>query len=201
MAAVYLDLALGEQARGLPAPLVEATAPRWGPVLDMARRGVNSFPTSSAGRLFDAVAALVTGRQRANYEGQAAVELEQAAEPSEESAYDCPIVREGGRLVLDGVELLRAVAEALVRGDPLPTIAAAFHNGFARALVEWCRQIRSDTGLAEVALSGGTFQNLLLLERVVTGLRAAGFDVLIHRRVPPNDGGIALGQAASAAAR
>jgi hydrogenase maturation protein HypF len=201
MAAVYLDLALGEGAGDLPIPIVEATAPRWGPVLDLGRKGVNSLPVSSAGRLFDAVAALVTGRQRANYEGQAAVELEQAADPAEEAAYECPIVREGPLLVLDGVELVRAVAEATSRGVLPATVAAAFHNGFARALVEWCCQIRAETSLREVALSGGTFQNLLLLERVVGGLRAAGFEVLIHRRVPPNDGGIALGQAASAAAR
>ena len=201
MAAVYLDLAFGDAARDLPIPLVAATVSRWGPVLDLGRRGVNSLPASSAGRLFDAAAALVTGRQRANYEGQAAVELEQAADPAEEAAYDCPILQEGSLLVLDGVELVRAVAMATGRGDPPATVAAAFHNGFARVLIEWCRQIRTETGLTEVALSGGTFQNLLLLERVVLGLRAAGFDVLIHRRVPPNDGGIALGQAASAAAR
>ncbi|MGH2721183.1 MAG: carbamoyltransferase HypF, partial [Actinomycetota bacterium] len=174
---------------------------RWGAVVDLARRGVNSLPASSAGRLFDAVAALVTGRRRANYEGQAAVELEQVADPAETAAYDCPVVADGGMLVLDGVELVRAAAADLLAGASAGRVAAAFHNGFARALVEWCVRLRAETGLTRVALSGGTFQNLLLLERVGAGLGDAGFEVLVHRRVPPNDGGIALGQAASAAAR
>jgi hydrogenase maturation protein HypF len=201
MAAVYLDAAFGDAAPGLPLAVVEANAARWGAVVDLARRGVNSFPASSAGRLFDAVAALVTGRRRANYEGQAAVELEQAADPSETAAYECPMGSEDGMLVLDGVELVRAAAVDLLAGASPARVAAAFHNGFARGLVEWCRRLRGDTGLTRVALSGGTFQNLLLLERVMAGLRAGGFEVLLHRRVPPNDGGIALGQAASAAAR
>jgi hydrogenase maturation protein HypF len=201
MAAVYLEAAFGDAARELPIPVVEATGARWEPVLEMARRGVNSLPTSSAGRLFDAVAALVAGRDRVNYEGQAAVELEQAADPTEGAEYVCPIVEAGGLFVLDGVELVRAAADDLRRAAPPEQVAAAFHNGFARALVEWCRVIRSASGLDRVALSGGTFQNLLLLQRVVTGLRSQGFQVLLHRRVPPNDGGIALGQTAVAAAR
>jgi hydrogenase maturation protein HypF len=85
-------------------------------------------------------------------------------------------------------------------GTPLALVAARFHNGLAAALVEACRRVRDATGLAEVALSGGTFQNLLLLERVMRGLESEGFGVYRHRRVPANDGGISLGQAMVAGA-
>ena len=111
-------------------------------------------------------------------------------------------MRDGsGTLVIDGVDLLRAMAEDLVGRVPLPTVAARFHNGLAAALVESCRLVRDATGLEQVALSGGTFQNLLLLERVTAGLEAQSFTVHRHRRVPANDGGISLGQAMVAGAR
>ncbi|MFD0535558.1 hypothetical protein ACFQY7_19210 [Actinomadura luteofluorescens] len=84
---------------------------------------------------------------------------------------------------------------------PVPVIAARFHNGVAALVVDAASRIRSQTGLGTVALSGGVFQNMLLLDRAVSGLEGAGFDVLTHHRVPPNDGGISLGQAAVATAR
>jgi hydrogenase maturation protein HypF len=93
------------------------------------------------------------------------------------------------------------VVEDLDAGVAPPLVAARFHNGLAAATVAACQAIRETTGLEAVALSGGVFQNLLLLERVVTGLEARGFRVLVHSRVPPNDGGISLGQAAVAGAR
>ena len=102
--------------------------------------------------------------------------------------------------MVDGVGLIRALSEDLVSGRPLPSVAARFHNGLAGALVETCTRVRAATGLTEVALSGGTFQNLLLLERVMGGLESAGFGVYRHRRVPANDGGISLGQAMVAGA-
>jgi hydrogenase maturation protein HypF len=166
----------------------------------MAVKGVNAPLTSSAGRLFDAAAAVSGLRGKVNYEGQAAIELEQVADADEPSAYPCPVEDRGGVLVIDGVGLIRALAEDLVSGAPLPSAAARFHNGLASALVETCGRVRAATGLAEVALSGGTFQNLLLLERVVSGLESAGFRVYRHRRVPANDGGISLGQAMVAGA-
>ncbi|MGH2732434.1 MAG: carbamoyltransferase HypF [Actinomycetota bacterium] len=201
MAAVYLAEAYGPDAWSLPIPFVQETARRWAPILDMARKGLNSLPTTSAGRLFDAAAALAGLRSRVNYEGQAAVELEQAADPADTASFPCGVARVGETFVIDGVELIRWIAEDLKRGEALPRIAAAFHNGFAKALVQTCMLVREVTGLGEVALSGGTFQNLLLAERVTAGLEAAGFTVHRHRKVPPNDGGISLGQAAIAAAR
>ena len=209
MAAVYLSAAFGASAEDLALPFVRETASRWKPVLELAAKGINAPLTSSAGRLFDAAAALAGLRSTVNYEGQAAIELEQAADPAETGAYPCPVVGgvsgggDAGQAMaeIDGVALLAALAEDLIAGAPLPRAAARFHNGLAAGLIEVCRQVREQTGLSQVALSGGTFQNLLLAEAVIAGLERSGFTVHRHRRVPANDGGIALGQAAVAGAR
>ena len=108
---------------------------------------------------------------------------------------------DGAPLRLAGSDLVRAVVEDLEAGVPVPLVAARFHNGLAGATVAACQALRDDSGLGTVALSGGVFQNMLLLERTVAGLEQTGFRVLVHSRVPPNDGGISLGQAAVAAAR
>ena len=108
---------------------------------------------------------------------------------------------DGAPLRLAGSDLVRAVVEDLEAGVPVPLVAARFHNGLAGATVAACQALRDDSGLGTVALSGGVFQNMLLLERTVAGLEQQGFRVLVHSRVPPNDAGISLGQAAIAAAR
>ena len=197
MAAVYLHEAFGPEAGELELDFVRATRSKWGPLFAMVSSGINSPLASSAGRLFDAVAALCGVKQTVSYEGQAAAELEQLADPSVSVAYPCP-VRDGE---IDGVQLVAAAVEDLIGGRPPGHVAAAFHNGLSEALVRCCEEVRRATGLGVVALSGGTFQNALLLERVASGLDLGGFEVLIHRRVPPNDGGIALGQAVVANAR
>ncbi|MFN2388168.1 MAG: carbamoyltransferase HypF [Actinomycetota bacterium] len=198
MAAVYLAEAFGEPAAtDLDLDSVRSSRWRWAPVLKMARAGLNAPPTSSAGRLFDAAAALCGLRHTAGYEGQAAAELEQAADPGSDLAYPCPVT--DGEI--DGVALIGALAEDLVSGRAVPEAAAGFHNGLARALFDVSENLRGQEGLGTVALSGGTWQNLFLLERVRAGLEARGFEVLIHHRVPPNDGGISLGQAVVANAR
>lgn len=191
MAATYLDAAFGSRAGELDLDFVRRTRERWPPILKLGATGVNAPPTSSAGRLFDAAAALCGVRDRVSYEGQAAAQLEQIAGPDVDLAYPFPL--EDGRL--DGVELIAALAEDLAGGRTVPEAAAAFHNGIASGLVHACEAVRAERGLSTVALSGGTWQNLLLLQRVRAGLGAAGFEVLIHRRVPANDGGISLGQA------
>jgi hydrogenase maturation protein HypF len=203
MGANYLREAFGTDAADLPLPFVRDNAGRWGPVLELAVKGINAPLTSSAGRLFDAAAAVAGLRGTVNYEGQAAIELEQAADPSESSAYPCPVegpVEGGEGVVIDGVALIRALAEDLASGTALALVAARFHNGLASALVDTAKLVREATGLTEVALSGGTFQNLLLLERVMSGLESAAFTVYRHQRVPANDGGISLGQAMVAGA-
>ena len=199
MAASYLDLAFDGRA---PAWLDVARRheDQWSAVVTLARTGTASPMTSSAGRLFDAVAAIVCGRDVVNYEGQAAVELEQLADPQELSSYHLPAKGEGTVLV-PGAELVRQVADDLSAGVAGPVIAARFHNAVAKAIVAACARVRSERpALASVALSGGVFQNVLLTERAAEGLERAGFRVLLHSRVPANDGGISLGQAVVAGA-
>jgi hydrogenase maturation protein HypF len=189
-------------AHGVPADLDVArrNAASWDTVVAMGRRGVGSPLTSSVGRLFDAVAAVLGVRDRVNYEGQAAIELEQRADSRERGTYPI-LLGDGSPFTIRGADLVAAVVADLRAGAGVPAIAARFHNAVAGLVVAGAVRLRETTGLTTVALSGGVFQNLLLLERAVGGLEAAGFAVLVHHRVPPNDGGISLGQAAVAAAR
>ena len=194
MAAAYL----GPSAEHLD--VVRRNQVSWPAILAMARRGVNSPPTSSAGRLFDAAAAVLGVRDAINYEGQAAVELEQLADPAETGAY--PAALEAGHpFQARGSDLLHGVIDDLTSGVPAPVIAARFHHGVAALIEAGCLAMRDRYGLDAVALSGGVFQNLLLLHATVSRLEARGFRVLVHSRVPCNDGGISLGQAVVAAAR
>jgi hydrogenase maturation protein HypF len=205
MAAAYLHDAYPD---GVSLDVVRRNQRHWSQVLTMARRGVNSPVTSSAGRLFDAVAAILGVRDEINYEGQAAVELEQLADPAERGAYRAAITTDGaagegaagGPLLIAGRDLVRAVADDLAAGTSTNVIAARFHNGVADLITQVCVLLRERHGLSDVALSGGVFQNLLLLHAAVGKLEQHGIRVLVHSRVPCNDGGISLGQAVIAAA-
>jgi len=204
MAAAYLDAAY---PGGLPDKFAflgvrQRNDAHWDAVTGMARRGVNAPLTSSAGRLFDAIAALVGVRDQVNYEGQAAIELEQLAAPSETGSYRAHQDGDDGQpLIISGTDLIGAVADDLAAGVGLEVIAARFHNAVADLIVTTCEALRERTGLAAVALSGGVFQNVLLTGKVVEQLESSGFTVYTHSRVPCNDGGISLGQAVVAAAR
>ncbi len=170
-------------------------ADRWDAVVALAGAG-RTLRTSSAGRLFDAVAAVLGVRDTTTYEGQAAVELEQRVDPDERSAYPVTISDDG---VVAAGELVAAVAEDLRAGVDVGRIAARFHHGLADATVRAVVAAAGGHGVTTAALSGGVFVNLVLLERVRAGLEAAGLRVLVHERVPCTDGGISLGQAAVAA--
>jgi hydrogenase maturation protein HypF len=199
MAAAYLDQAYaGRPPRRLG--VAHRNADRWDVVTALARRRWHAPLTSSAGRLFDAVAALLGVRDTVRYEGQAAIELEQRVDRAERGHYPIGTLP-GTPLRLSGVDAVRAATEDLRRGVAVPVVAARFHNGVAEAIVRTCARLRASTGVDAVALSGGVFQNVLLLERTADGLTEAGMRVLVHSRVPPNDGGLSLGQAAVAAAR
>ncbi len=195
MAAAHLDAAYDGL---LPAGLdvVGRQGSRWEQVLAASRAGVNAPVTSSAGRLFDAVAALLGVRDTVTYEGQAAIELEHLADRTETGTYVVPVGQDG---VVQAGALLRALVEDLARAIAVPVLAARFHNALADVVLEVCGRLRAQYGLSTVALSGGVFQNALLLHRCLDRLEAVGFAVLTHRRVPSNDGGISLGQAAVAA--
>jgi hydrogenase maturation protein HypF len=198
MACAWLAEALGAEPP-LPPALAGAVDPRrWQAVAGLVRTGVASPPTTSMGRLFDAVAALCGVRAEVSYEGQAAIELEALADPDERDAYPLP-VRSGDTLELDARETIAAVVREAGEGMPVATISARFHGAVARATAEGCRLAAERSALDTVVLSGGVFQNRLLLERTAELLTAAGLRVLTPERLPPGDGGISYGQAAVAA--
>ncbi|HEY4361722.1 MAG TPA: carbamoyltransferase HypF [Bryobacteraceae bacterium] len=185
----YLLDAFGEEAWGLDVPMLREVAERkLRTVAAMIERRVNTVETSSCGRLFDAVSAVLGVRTEITYEGQAAIELENCVEAGVEGAYPFEIV--------EGVIDFRGMVREMVRDrGTVGEIAGRFHNTVAEAIAESCRRVRKSDGLSRVCLSGGSFQNSTLLERVVGLLRRDGFEVFLHARVPPNDGGISLGQA------
>ncbi len=166
-------------------------------VARLVEHGLNTPPTSSAGRLFDAVAALVgvPGSGRATYEGQAAVELELASHGPVGLGYPFRLRPEGGMWVVETGGILGGVVEDLLAGREKGEISSRFHRTMAEAVAAVCERIREETRARAVALSGGTFQNLLLLGQVLECLQGRGFAAYRHRRVPTNDGGLALGQA------
>ncbi len=164
--------------------------------LQMLEKGINSPLTSSCGRLFDAVASLLGVRQTVAYEGQAAIELEALAESSSASDhYPFSFSEVAGRLVLDFSDMLRSLVEEVLADRPREDLARRFHNTLAVAASEVCEEIRATTGLQRVVLSGGVFQNRLFSEGLSTHLEQKNFQVFSQRLAPPNDGGLALGQA------
>jgi hydrogenase maturation protein HypF len=181
-----------------PPPLGGVDPARWRAVARMASIGTAAPPTTSAGRLFDAVAALCGIRAAVTYEGQAAAELEAACDPREHDTYDLPVTPS---TTLDARPLIRSVVADVARGAGVGVVAARFHNSLAAATAEAVTRIAGERGLGAAVLSGGVFQNRVLLEGVAGRLDRAGLRVLIPERLPPNDGGISYGQAAVAAAR
>jgi len=172
----------------------------WGTVIAMAASGTNAPPTSSMGRLFDAVAAVAGLHDHVTFEGQAAIALEQVVDPDASGTYEV-VVDDAAPRVIESSLLVRQVLDDVASGVPAGVVAARFHAAVVDMVVDVCERIRVDTGLDTVALSGGVFQNALLISGCVQRLRQVGFTVLTHRQVPPNDGGISLGQAVVAAAR
>ena len=164
-------------------------------ILHQISHGLNAPMTSSMGRLFDAAAVLAGIRQTVNYEAQAAIELEALADPSEPGSYHDAMYLETHEGLFNPGYILRGMINDLRSQVDLHNIAARFHNSIALAIVHICSQIRTQTGLGRVALSGGVWQNMFLLTKTRSLLQQNGFEVLTHHQVPTNDGGIALGQA------
>ena len=164
-------------------------------VQKLIEKRINSPLTSSAGRLFDAVSSLLGVRGKINYEGQAAIELEMLAENRQEKFYPFEIVEEGEKFVVDTLPLVRCVIEEKKRGVNTTVVATRFHWTVSHIILKVCQKIRGCFGLNKVALSGGVFQNILIVKQVHSLLTSSGFEVFLHSIVPPNDGGISLGQA------
>jgi hydrogenase maturation protein HypF len=203
MGAVYLSKAYGSAFLDLDIPFVRTiNRARWRILSQMIEKGVNCPPTSSLGRLFDAVAALL-GLHVAEvaYEGQAAIALEVLAATCRDQVTSYPFHwQQGEPAMLNVIPTITAITEDILHGEPPARIARRFHLSIAHMLTIACVEARKQRGRNRVALSGGVFQNRLLLEQLMTNLEERAFQVSINRRVPPNDGGISLGQLAVAAA-
>jgi len=200
MACAWLAAA-GEGIPRLPRTIAgRVSATRWEQVCELARSGFASPPTSSAGRLFDAVAALCGIRPESAEEGLAAMELEAVADPHERASYPLAVL-EGEQLRLDPRETIVAIGEDLARGAPAALVSARFHNALAGATGRALAMLAEREEVRTVVLGGGVFQNRLLVERCLEQMRGHGLTVLLPRALPPNDGAISYGQAAVAGAR
>ena len=177
--------------------------------------GLNSIPTSSMGRLFDAAAALAAVRHTVSYEAQAAIEFESRVDPNVTSSYQINILSTDftdyadfslhnlrnlrnlriNPFIIDPTPLFQELVSDVQKGVETAIIAAKFHNAVADLILQLSHNLRDQTGINQVALSGGVFQNVTLLEKAITRLHAADFETVTHQLVPPNDGGLALGQA------
>jgi hydrogenase maturation protein HypF len=197
MACAWLVAAAGPDPQ-LAAPLADRVdAAAWSAISRMAESGFAAPITTSMGRLFDAVAALCGLRTHTSYDGQAAIELEAAADPAERGTYELPLDADGR---LDARPTILEVVADQRAGTPPGVVSARFHHAVAAATARACAAAAADAGVERVVLSGGVFQNRLLLEDTATRLRALGLRVLVPERLPPNDGAISYGQAAIAAA-
>jgi hydrogenase maturation protein HypF len=201
MACAWLASAGGERPP-LPTALAgELDAGRWDAVARIAESPAVSPETTSMGRLFDSVAALCGLRPCVSYEGQAAVELEARAAAGDGTSYHLALGDGHGRRVIDPRGAISAIADDIEAGVPAGTVSARFHEGVALVTAAACSEAAERHRVDLVVLSGGVFQNRRLLERTAELLAAAGLRPLVPERLPPNDGGIAYGQAAIAAAR
>jgi hydrogenase maturation protein HypF len=201
MAVSYLAHHFGYEFLKFPIPFVrQLDRRRTETLLRMMEQGVNTPQTSSCGRLFDALAALIGIRQTVNYEAQAAIELEMAITHSEDNlAYPLALVPEGDSWIFRTRPLFEAVLEDLRQGRPAGTISRCFHRSLITGFLRLALCLRDKTGLNRVCLSGGTFNNAYLCRGLQSELSAAGFEVFTQNEVPAGDGGLSLGQAMAAA--
>ena len=199
MAVSYLYQAYGEKLWDLPLPLLERIGRSQLEILvQMIQKGINSPLTSSCGRLFDGVAALIGLRDTVAFEGQAAMELEMIQSRGSEAPYDFEVLKSQEALQILPQPIIRGVVEDIGRGASKKQISRRFHRTLVEVLTRVCRILRDAQGLEKVALGGGVFQNRTLLTEMEARLRAEGFQVFSKSLVPSNDGGISLGQAVAA---
>ncbi|MBA7685539.1 Carbamoyltransferase HypF [subsurface metagenome] len=194
----YLLSLLGEDALKQDLPFLEQLdRTETGIIRKQIEKRINSPLTSSCGRLFDAASALIGVRGEIDYEAQAAIELEMLAydEVNETNYYPFSIIEQDGISIVKLQDLFSAIINDLQSKTTKATMAAKFHNTIAQMVNELCQAILARTNMTQVVLSGGVFQNRLLLRKTVSLLEDKGFTVFTHQQVPCNDGGISLGQA------
>ncbi|MDE3202375.1 MAG: carbamoyltransferase HypF [Acidobacteriota bacterium] len=201
MAVSHLQHTFGTDFSSLPLPFLKQIDPgHIALATRMVERRINTPLTSSCGRLFDAVASVVGLRQKVNYEGQAAIELENAAaDCTDPEPYPFELQSLEDKIILCASPMFRALTHDLLAGTPVSILSARFHNGLANALVRTAHLLRERTGLHHVCLSGGTFHNRRLLMLLCQNLHADGFQIFTQNQVPAGDGGLSLGQALVAA--
>ena len=204
----YLYATFGERFLSLKIDFVQKvrrSAP-WKILKKMIDEGINTPLTSSMGRFFDAVSSLLSLRDRVNYEGQAAIELEmllnenQRLKP-ENQRYNYKIERKNGVYIIDYTDIIKEIVADLNTFLPKESIALRFHHTIVDLIVRLVEKISEDKNIKEVGLSGGVFQNMFLLTNTYKKLREKGFTIYLHNNVPTNDGGLSLGQAVISAYR
>jgi len=201
MAISYLYQAFGEGFRDLDLPFMAAVEPKQAEIMvAMMQQALNAPLTSSMGRLFDGIAALIGLRRTVVFEGQAAMELEMIAAPEAASPYDFGWQASDEGLRIPTAPIIQGVVTDIRHGQSSAHISRRFHTTLVQLFTDLCSHLRRQNDLDRVVLSGGTFQNAILLEELSRSLAKSGFDVYTHRLVPPNDGGISLGQAVAAGA-
>jgi hydrogenase maturation protein HypF len=201
MAISHLSAAFGEELGSLQLPFLRSMdQKRVDILLAMMGKQINSPLTSSLGRLFDAVAAIIGLRGQVAFEGQAAMELEMILDGNESGSYDFSWEGDGPCRIAT-TPIIQAVVRDVEKGVSPSAISARFHNTLILLFDQLCRHLRTTTGIDRIALSGGVFQNNRLLIGLTTALEKSGFDLLTHHLVPTNDGGLSLGQAVVAAAK
>ncbi len=195
MAVSYLYDTFGPEFRDLGIELLERiSGKRIEIIVKMIERRINTVLTSSCGRLFDAVSSLIGVMDEINYEAQAAIELEMVANSAVDELYPYEILNTD-LLVIDCRTMIKGIIDDLRGKVGKGVISAKFHNALASMILDMCKKIGASVEINKVCLSGGCFQNIYLLDKTLNGLRRNGFEVFIHEKVPPNDGGISLGQA------
>ncbi|HEX8814351.1 MAG TPA: carbamoyltransferase HypF [Terriglobales bacterium] len=200
MAVSYLFHSFGREFLNLPVPFVQhLDRQKTEIILQMIKNDINSPLTSSCGRLFDAVAALIGIRGRVNYEAQAAIELEFAIDGSGDDSYPLDLDQSGESWIIHSRPMFEAILNDLQRDESAGAIARRFHNGLINVFVKIAVALRGNHGLNRVCLSGGTFHNVYLAQRFEAKLLDREFEVYTHREVPAGDGGLSLGQALIAA--
>ena len=193
-ALAVLQKAFGDEAYGLVLPGLEKSRGEIKLVLQAAEKGINAPLTSSCGRLFDAVSAMLGICHRISYEAQAAIELEMQVDEAETAVYGDALENVGGKGALPVGPLVRAVWQDVQQRTEPGKIAARFHWTLAELFLRAALRAREETGISTVGLSGGVFQNVQFFHYLLRRLQEENFEVLTHREVPTNDGGIALGQ-------